>query len=249
EGQGIRETLLRDLVRRFDVSFVRESATPAETLAEAGFSSLNLPVMLRILNGRSASRALGKSNRLWRTAVRSLSPFFNIGVAPKPEAERLSDFGPEFDEFWKRTAPELGIACARSSAFLNWRYRDHPLRAYQTFVIREKDELRGSVSVGSHHERGQQSLSLMELIANPRDPAVLRKLMKQTLAYGRQVGAWGLFAACTHPVLRRVLLSLGFISVPRRCEKIYIAQKVSKSPNWVEQGPWWMTSADGNVEI
>src|ERR1017187_2804470 len=67
---------------------------------------------------------------------RSSAPRFD--VAPHDE-----EFGPEVDDLWQRSALTHFSAVERDAAYLNWKYRRHPLHRYEWVAARERNALRG----------------------------------------------------------------------------------------------------------
>jgi len=53
------------------------------------------------------------------------------------------DFGPEVEELWQRSAPNYFSCIERDAAYLNWKYRRHPLHRYEWVAAREGGRLRG----------------------------------------------------------------------------------------------------------
>lgn len=56
-----------------------------------------------------------------------------------------SDFGPAVDELWARSAPTYARAVERDSAYLNWRYRRHPLLSYRWYAAHRDGRLAGAL--------------------------------------------------------------------------------------------------------
>lgn len=54
-----------------------------------------------------------------------------------------SDFEPDVDELWARSAPTHFSAVERDAAYLNWKYRRHPLLRYRWYGARADGRLSG----------------------------------------------------------------------------------------------------------
>ncbi len=75
------------------------------------------------------------------------------------EAERFDE---RFDELWQRGKSQYEIIVARTSAYLNWRYADHPTVRYTTYAALKDGELKGYV-VLCMRKKGEASGTIVEI--------------------------------------------------------------------------------------
>ena len=62
-------------------------------------------------------------------------------------------FDESYDDFWERISQYLRIAIIRNSEYLNWRYRDNPVREYTIFAVRKHNQLLGFTALGCYQEK------------------------------------------------------------------------------------------------
>jgi len=103
---------------------------------------------------RVATRALG-SARLGRRIAAPANRLLKWKDSLFPESaqwsvrEHAAECGEEFSALASSVGARYGICVDRSAAYLNWRYRGHPLRRYEMLTARRKGALAGYV-VFSH---------------------------------------------------------------------------------------------------
>ena len=82
----------------------------------------------------------------WQSVLARELGGLNPGI---PDAvEEIERFGPEVDRLFQRCAKRWGAALRRDTAYLNWRFVDHPRRDYRIFVVRDAGELLGYAIFG-----------------------------------------------------------------------------------------------------
>lgn len=59
--------------------------------------------------------------------------------------EEVQRFGPEFDKFWDRVAPKYPCIPVKSSAYMNWRYVDIPIKKYKCLYLRRNGDISGVI--------------------------------------------------------------------------------------------------------
>lgn len=63
----------------------------------------------------------------------------------RSRVERLQVFDPSFDVFWARIRSQHAVIAHRDGEYMNWRYRQCPLRHYEFAVLRDEDEILATV--------------------------------------------------------------------------------------------------------
>lgn len=122
-------------------------------LRHLGFREIGqFPLWIRPFDLRLIIRAQkSKQGRLWRAAARAANPFLNPGLSilgrrrkgPAPDIEKISEIGPEFDDFWERVKDDYTNILIRDRKFLDWRFVRHPTRRYEIFTARRGGKLQG----------------------------------------------------------------------------------------------------------
>lgn len=128
-------------------------------------------------------------------------------------------FGPEYDDLWASMSDKVGIGVVRDSAYLNWRYVDHPVYRYERLCSRPQGKLQG-LAVGSPRETfGVDSMLLVDLVAKEDSELLIRDLIEGFVRHAEHQGR-GMVAALAIPggKLYSALKRCGFIHVPPRVD-------------------------------
>jgi hypothetical protein len=103
------------------------------------------------------------------------------------EAEVLSGFDESFDDLFERVAAIVPCLAEKDAAFLGWRYGPECPQAPVTVLgVRSKGRLLGYAVLKSA-SKGQDGY-VLDLMALPRRPDVVRALLRETVRYFREVG-------------------------------------------------------------
>jgi hypothetical protein len=125
-----------------------------------------------------------------------------VEVVPRDE-----DFGPEVDELWRRSAPSYFSAVERDAAYLNWKYRRHPLQRYSWYAAYERGTLRGLVV--ARHDR--ESSVIVDYCGPARDEELMTELVRVASADMISRGTLRVQCETTHAPMLAALRRLGFI--------------------------------------
>ncbi len=85
------------------------------------------------------------------------------------------DFGNDVDDLWTRSAPTYVSAVERDAAYLNWKYRRHPLLSYCWYAALRDGQLSGVLVA-----RPDASTSVIADYCGPRGDAVLLNQLLHT---------------------------------------------------------------------
>ena len=143
-----------------------------------------------------------------RTALARLVHAYGAGHRSLPVTRHDEDFGDEVDELWQRSAPSHSNTVERDSAFLNWKYRQHPLNRYTWYAVRESGQLRGLV-VARH---GHAASSVVDYCGPADDIDLMRSLASAATADLIALGTVRVQCETTHPALLAALGQCGFVS-------------------------------------
>lgn len=112
-------------------------------------------------------------------------PVFPAGVL----LGEVSRFDERFDLLWEETQHLFEIATVRDSRYLNWRYIDHPSIRYQIFSLEEGGGRVLGFIVLKYSEKGEIRRGyVIDLLAVPGRPEVVRALVSKSLAFFKQEG-------------------------------------------------------------
>jgi len=123
------------------------------------------------------------------------------GEAAGLEVEEVSRIGDRVERLFDRCRTQDEVSVIRDSAFVNWRYADHPTERYSIGVVRDGDELRAlAVFKDGFFTDIQQGL-LVDWLVPADDEEAARALLgwarEKTRAAGRE--QCGLVIASTDP--------------------------------------------------
>jgi len=164
----------------------------------------------------------------------------------------VSRFGPEYDDFFRSVASSLGIIADRGSATLNWKYIDIPHRSYSVLAATKESRLRGYVVYRIHEvEDGIRKATIVDLLADPRDPAALAALVATCDRAFREEQADFSVCQVSTPAFRRILARQGY----------YQGGNVDINSLWIHHGErcpeanletldrWYFTFGDSDGEM
>ena len=152
---------------------------------------------------------------LWKWLLRKARLSQVVGTLSKNVAMtipgwKLPDrFGEEFDQFWKDVAPEYPGIVVKDSAYMNWRYVDHPRGDYLP-VYQHRDGQLVSVMVlraAGHVAR------VVDFIYDPRFPSEPAESIASVKRYVKRCGFTNLYLWGTLNGLRDALKEQGFMEL------------------------------------
>jgi hypothetical protein len=131
------------------------------------------------------------------------------------DLEQNDAFGPEYDELWSTAAGALKVTLVRDRHYLEWRYKQHPLRNYCTFRILQQGHLAGYAVTVSRTIMGMRANLLVDLLVRDWGGASARQLIEAGAQAASKAGH-DIFAAVAAPgsQLYSALRRSGFVKVP-----------------------------------
>ncbi len=131
---------------------------------------------------------------------------------PRGEVSSLSeqDLGEEFDLFWRRCAGGRAVSLRKDSAWLRWRYLQHPLHENRVLVCRQQGELAGFLAFCLHRDGAIRHADILDFECCPETSGAAAALFRAFLRAARHGGADAVRTWCDeqHP-LRPFLDGLG----------------------------------------
>jgi hypothetical protein len=150
-----------------------------------------------------------------------------------------SPCGEEFTQAALKWSLNMGVCVARTAAYLNWRYREHPQRRYEMLTARQCGRLCGYLV---YHRDGENS-AIDDLIGE--NDAVRRDLVIEAISIARKQRAQTLSAPwlSTHPG-RQLLESCGFR--PRESSPVVLMTSVQTAQRTADKATpsWYLTDGD-----
>jgi N-acetylglutamate synthase-like GNAT family acetyltransferase len=132
--------------------------------------------------------------------------------------KQLDDsFDDSFEILAKKMTKRISIMHDRRKEFLNWRYKNHPTRKYQTFVLKQNDVLYGYVITRIHHLDDKKIGVILDYVVDPdfKDKKQLRGLLDKAISWFWQNEVSIAIATSKRGLLENDLLrNSGFFSAP-----------------------------------
>jgi hypothetical protein len=89
---------------------------------------------------------------------------------------------------WQRVVPQHTAITRRDAAVLNWRYRAHPEKSYEVWMVEGEAEVLGYLVLGRLERHGQPRAQVVDLLALDEEAEVLRALLSRALRGLRREG-------------------------------------------------------------
>jgi hypothetical protein len=195
---------------------------------------------------RLAARGAQPLSRFWRTLRR---PRRSDSIA----IEKITEFGPDFDDLWAPASNTAENILIRDRAFLNWRFIQAPTRRYDLFAARSSGRCLGYLAGRTTLVEGLRWGMIVDLLTEDtkdgRDAAssLLAAYNRHILAEGADVAA-ALILKHTPPAL--ALRRNGYIV----CPPSFLPREFPVLLHWNMPGPapprlfdpksWFITLAD-----
>lgn len=134
----------------FTYGFPNPAALPGHTKRLNSPDIGEVPLLLKAIDVRSILRGRGLGPILSSMGT-ALYKLFLLGKVPFSrrnrffssdiEIQEISKFDSKFDDFWRSVKSRYPIWVVRDSSFLNWRYREIPIRKYEVFAAFARGEM------------------------------------------------------------------------------------------------------------
>ena len=164
------------------------------------------------------------------------------------EIEQFNDdFDYSFEELAKKTSKRVSVLVSRKKEFLNWRYKNHPTRSYQIFILRDKNELAGYIITRIHHFEKKKIGVILDYMVNEnfKDQTLLKGLIDKALFNFWKNDVSIAITICRDGLLEnRLLRNSGFFKPPSFLKPVSLhfviqnfennlkLKKLSKFENW-----------------
>jgi hypothetical protein len=158
-------------------------------------------------------------------------------IAPMSEP-----WGEELTELFDAAAPRVGTAVVRDTAYLEWRFRRHPLEQHQMIVSRAGGRITGYVIFSVEDD--------VALVKDwlARDDTAWRQLFAGFLQHARQgcLRSVSLTVLESHPDIGR-LRRFGFMLRPEVSTAVVYAPAAFRGGNVLDRSAWYMTVGDRDI--
>ncbi len=184
-----------------------------------------IPMVVRPLDIASLTNTITKNSALrwairilWKLAERTIFRENRIlNGKENVEIKEESEIGVEFDSFWEHVKGKYDLILVRNRAFLQWRFREMPLRSYRIFTARKKSELIGYIVLRIADVRGIRCGLISDLLVLPGkdgDIAGLRLMNAATQFFRDAKAQLGGGVMLSHTQEYRIMRKAGYIRSP-----------------------------------
>jgi GNAT superfamily N-acetyltransferase len=184
-----------------------------------------------------------------RAVARGLSVVANAGLRLRDNGARSEGdwkiaaepgpWGEEFTQTAMEWSPRTGVCVARTAAYLNWRYREHPLQNYEMLTARLRSRLCGYLIYSANGD----NCTVDDLFAG--EDAVRSAMLAEVTRIARERGAHTVSVPwlATHPG-RQLLEECGFR--PRESSPVILLALPRVTPRQSGPAPeeWYLTHGD-----
>lgn len=220
-GMGVGSRLVGTATRTAGVVLVA-GLNPQATRAysKAAFVERGaIPFYVKVIRpAQFATRVASGRLPLWaaRTASEVAGFWGRRRPARSPRVRIAEGFDHRFDEWW--SIVEHGRRCVirRTSATMNWRYRQHPSHTYAVLELERDGRLRGVAVVRRGVSRGLPAGLLVELLTEPGDREAAQELISAAQDHFQEGSADPVFLR-SHTFgleARAALVMAGFLPSP-----------------------------------
>jgi GNAT superfamily N-acetyltransferase len=158
-----------------------------------------IPQFIRVLDPRRYAKdkyGSGKRGMLAFLLLSVLLPLIDLRVrlgalvaGRRYRMRKRELFDDSFDRLWERMRGVLDVAVERTSAYLNWRYVENPVRRYEILAAERKDGSPAAFIVFACLPELQNCGVIVELVVAPGERGAAPLLLSRALSTMRSRGA------------------------------------------------------------
>jgi len=210
-GRGVGRRLVDAAAAPYVVAMAKGTAPGMYRLRRrAGFEEVpGANYLVAIVGNRTRG---SRRRRLAFPAVHALSAFRRVGRRAG-ELHRVTHFDGRFDDLAEAMVDAPEWTPVKTSAYLEWRYRDCPEREYLILAAPGTREPGGAVVVRMDHTRREGYL--VDALYDPRNQALGHLLVGGALRVFSREGITAVWTLATSRPARRVLRAWGFLPTRR----------------------------------
>jgi GNAT superfamily N-acetyltransferase len=127
------------------------------------------------------------------------------------------DFDSKFDDLFNKKIDFDGVITNKTKDFLNWRYKQHPTREYETFSFQDKDQLLSYIVLRKTIFKNKKVVVIVDFVIDPRisEFKEITKFVSSVLNNYRE-DCIAVIVTC-NPEFKeyQILKNLGFMNIPK----------------------------------
>jgi len=127
------------------------------------------------------------------------------------------DFDSRYDDLFNKKITINGIITTKNKDFLNWRYKQHPTREYETFSFHEKNELLSYVILRKTTFENKQVVVIVDFVIHPKITE-FKEITKFVFSALNNYldDCVGVIATCNPGFAEyKILKNIGFMNIPK----------------------------------
>jgi len=127
------------------------------------------------------------------------------------------EFNSDYDDLFNKKMSISGIIPSKNKNFLNWRYKQHPTREYDTFSFYEKNELLSYLILRKSIFKNKQVVIIMDFVIHPKivEFEEIKKFVLSVLNNYRSDNVAVISTCKLESREYNVFKKLGFMSIPK----------------------------------
>lgn len=172
------------------------------------------------------------------------------------QAVEIASFDKSWDESWSKIKNRFVATTDRTSAYLNWRFINHPQTKYQVFGIKDKEGYDGYIVLRLEGKE-LRAVRIVDFVA--KDGQAEKELLKAALNYAHEKRSDFLDFFCSSKIYAKSLEDLGFNNadnetpvfiLPIDNSRKYInwAYKIINPELNIKKEYWFIVKADGDKD-
>ena len=224
------------------------------------------PLMLKPLDVGAMLAFKGIKSRLihWLAGAgyKLIAPFLRRRWFNRPDPDltigEVTSFDERFDRFWDRVKQKYHTLLVRDAAFLQWRYKDVPLKPARCFAATDRQgEVVAYIAFRGTHLEGIATGMILDLLIEPSErgrKAGNQLVVQATRQFKHDRLALGTCIMLRHTDEIRVLREQGYIPCPRSLEPhpIMMLYKLNTDQvahsDFTPQDRWFFTLGDWGID-
>ncbi len=210
-----------------------------------------IPRFQKILFPGNALRGAGPLRSAANLAFAPLRPSLKRLIRGRQNVRILDGFDASFDDLWAEAKNQWRCSVSRTSAMLNWQFREQPGKRFEILGYFDGDKLRGYTVLFFRKPDSNGSISkgaVSDICYHPDEPrdivdALLRGALQ--IAIERRVGS--MVTDAIDPLVEERLGRMGFWRVK---SSLQLLANVPEDRQWLYDGAkWFLTRGDSDISI
>jgi GNAT superfamily N-acetyltransferase len=247
-GKGVGKKLVSAAAKPYELILAKGTSNAMYGLRKA-LGYLDVPLsdyMLNILHPTFKIRAPTRSVLeialyLWQIALPV--PFKRA----KTNIKAISAFDTIYDDLSARMSREALICPLKSSAYLNWRYFQCPVKSY-TVLQASNSQSCAAIVLGTSISK-QTDGWIVDLLCMPQDKAIAFQLISEARRFFKRQRIKRIWTFATSPTARRWLMRYGFMPTGQSPRFTFLQRGEEVSREILSSRCWNVWHGDGDIDL